>query len=356
MDAAFIETEEQAMLRESVRRWAAGRDVREAEDGAAAWAYGADQGWLMAGLPEEAGGLGGSARDGGIIAEELGRGLVRSAFVEAGMVGAHLLRAVADDRAAAVAGGEARVALAHDEPGMRGRYDMVQTRAVAAGDGWRLHGRKTGLVGDPTALIVSAVQEGGALALFELDATSAPLKNFRTIDDRQGAELLLDETPATLLLDGPAAQAALAAAIDRTLVLESAEALGAMQGAFDLTRDYLLTRRQYDQLIGDFQALRHRLADMFIEMEQARSILMIGLAALDSDDPAERGRIAAATRARVSQAGLFVGGQAIQLHGGIGVTDEYPVGHFYKRLVAFAARHGGDARQVERFAAYSTAD
>jgi alkylation response protein AidB-like acyl-CoA dehydrogenase len=90
-------------------------------------------------------------------------------------------------------------------------------------------------------------------------------------------------------------------------------------------------------------------------MEQARSIVSVGLAALDGDDHFERGRMAAATRARVAQAGLFVGGQAIQLHGGIGVTDEYPVGHYYKRLLAFAARHGGDARQVERFADYSAA-
>ena len=354
MNAAFLETEEQTMLRDSVRRWLAERDVREAED-ASAWTYGAEQGWLMAGLPEEAGGIGGAARDSGIIAEELGRGLVRSGFVEAGMVGAHLLRAVSDVRAGSVAAGEVRPILAHDEPNMRGRFDAVAARARPAEGGWRLTGRKSGLVGEGDTLIVSAVEDDGALSLFELAAADAPLRRYTTIDDRPGGDLLLVDTPATLLLEGEAASAALSAAIDRALVLESAEALGAIQGAFDLTRSYLMTRRQYDQLIGNFQALRHRLADMFIEMEQARSILAVGLAALDRDDPTERGRLAAATRARVAQAGLFVGGQAIQLHGGIGVTDEYPVGHYYKRLVAFAARHGGEACQVERFAAYSAA-
>lgn len=342
------------MLRDGVRRWAAQRDLRRAED-AGAWAYGVEQGWLMAGLPEAAGGLGGGARDSGVIAEELGRGLLRGAFVEIGMVGAHLLRAVADDRAGAVATGAARPVLAHDEPKMRGHYEDVRTAARREAEGWRLTGRKTGLVGDATAFIVSARAEDGAVALFEVPGDSGALLRHVTIDDRPGGELLLDATPATLLLEGGRAAAALAEAIDRTLVLESAEALGAIQAAFDLTRDYLRTRRQYDQLIGDFQALRHRLADMFIEMEQARSIVAVGLAALDGGDAAERARLAAATRARVAQAGLFVGGQAIQLHGGIGVTDEYPVGHYYKRLLAFSARHGGEARQVERFAGYSAA-
>lgn len=355
MDAAFIETDEQTMLRDSVRRWVVTRDVREREDGAAAWAYGVEQGWLMAGLPEDAGGLGGAARDSGIIAEELGRGLVRSGFVEAGMVGAHLMLAIDADRAAAVAMGETRPILAHDEAAMRGDDLRLATRAVRDGDGWRLTGRKTAIVGEATALVVSARLPDDTLGLFELTTEAAPLRRYVTVDDRPAAELRLDATAATLLLDGAAAERALAAAVDRALVLESAEALGAMQGAFDLTREYLAVRRQYGRLIGEFQALRHRLADMFIELEQARSILTLGLSALDDADVGHRGRLAAATRARVAQAGLYVGGQAIQLHGGIGVTDEYPVGHYYKRLVAFAARHGGEARQVERFAVYSAA-
>ncbi|EHJ60905.1 acyl-CoA dehydrogenase family protein [Novosphingobium pentaromativorans] len=352
MHLNFLPTDEQAMLRDSVRRWAANRDVREAGDAVADWAYGAEQGWLMAGLPEEAGGLGGSDADSAIIAEELGRALVRAPLVESGMVAAHLLLAVSAERAEEVAVGGAQPVLAHDEPGMRGHYLALQTSAREA-EGWTLTGRKAGLVGEASTLLVSAAMPNGGIGLFEVAPEGAPLRRYETIDGRQGSELLLDATAATLLLEGEAARGALSEAIDRTLVLESAEALGAMEAAFHMTRDYLLTRKQYGQLIGDFQALRHRLADMFIELEQARSIIQVGLAGLASGRVDERARLAAATRARVAQAGLFVCGQAIQLHGGIGVTDEYPVGHFYKRIVAFAARHGGDARQVERFAEFS---
>ena len=210
------------------------------------------------------------------------------------------------------------------------------------------------MIGAPEAdtLLVSAAVEGqGGLTLFALTAANAPLRTFETLDGRAGAELLLDKTPAEPVGPIGGADAALAAAHDHALVLESAEALGAMQRALEMTRDYLLTRRQYGQLIGDFQALRHRLADMFIEVEQARSIVLRGVEALVSSPTTERARLAAATKARTAQAGAFVTGQAIQLHGGIGVTEEYAVGHYFKRLLAFEQRHGSAAAQVARFAA-----
>jgi alkylation response protein AidB-like acyl-CoA dehydrogenase len=143
---------------------------------------------------------------------------------------------------------------------------------------------------------------------------------------------------------------AILAAYDCALVYESAEAVGAMQSILELTREYLLTRKQYGQLIGEFQALRHRIADMFIEVEQARSMVR-GLDALTCESANERSALAAATKARVAQAGLYVGAQGIQLHGGIGVTNEYPLGHYYKRLLAFNQRHGGGAAQARRYAA-----
>ncbi len=340
------------MLRDGLRRWAISRDLREAEDFTPTWSYGAEQGWLMAGLPEDIGGLGGNAFDSAIIAEELGRALIRAPFVDIAMVTSRLLLDIAPDRVADIALGTARPLLAHDEAGARGDPDWVETRAIRNGDGWTLNGRKTGIVGAACAdmLIVSAQTDDG-LALFELEAQTAPLTRFTTIDDRAGGELLLTATPAALLASGAPATAAVHAAFDHALVLESAEALGAMERALELTRDYLLTRKQYGQLIGDFQALRHRLADMFIETEQARSIILRGLEAVVDAAPGRRAALAAAVKARVAQAGMFVGGQAIQLHGGIGVTDEYPVGHIFKRLFVFAQRHGGEARQVERFAA-----
>lgn len=230
------------------------------------------------------------------------------------------------------------------------------TPTESLGDAWRLTGRKIGLVGADCAdrFLVSAQAPGGGVGLFAVERGAA-LRPYRTIDDRGAGELLLDAAPATLLAAPGIAAPALAEAYDLALIGESAEAIGAMERAFEMTRDYLLTRKQFGQLIGEFQALRHRLADMFIELEQARSIVLRAIGAAQAGDAAQRALLAAATKARVAQAGLFVGAQAIQLHGGIGVTDEYPVGHYFKRLLAFDRRHGGGDVQVERFAALTGA-
>jgi len=358
MTIQFILTDEQTMLRDSARRWIEHRDPREAEDFGSAWRHFAEMGWLMAGLPEEAGGLGGATFDSAIIAEELGRGLIRAPFVEIGVTAARLLLALDPTRVAAIASGESRPLVAHDEAEARGEISWVETRAVRDGGGWRLAGRKTGIIGAAHAdsFLVSATMEGEGVSLFEIPAADAPLRAYTSIDDRAGGELLLEGTPGTLVGTPGAALPAIAAALDHGFVAQSAEAVGAMQRALEFTREYLLTRKQYGKQLSDFQALRHRLADMFIEVEQARSMVLRGLDALNAEDTRERALAAAATRARTAQAGLFVGAQAIQLHGGIGVTEEYPVGHYFKRLLAFDQRHGTAAVQVERFAALSRAE
>lgn len=269
------------------------------------------------------------------------------------MVTGRVLALLAPDRAALVALGEARPLLAHDEPAARGEPTWVETRAALEGAEWRLTGVKSAVVGGPLAdrFIVSARIGQDGIGLFDVEPAAASVETFTGGDGRPTSRIVLDQTPAVLLAAPDTAEPALAEALDHAFVLEAAEALGAMERVFELTRDYLLTRKQYGRLIGEYQALRHRLADMFIEVEQARSILLRGLEALVSASPAERAAMAAATNARVAQGGLFVGAQGIQLHGGIGVTDEYPVGHYFKRLLAFAHRHGGEMRQVERYAA-----
>jgi alkylation response protein AidB-like acyl-CoA dehydrogenase len=352
MAIPFVPSQEQVMLRDGLRRWGMAHDLRKAEDFTAVWQFGAEQGWLLAGMPEAVGGLGGTMFDQAIIAEELGRALVRAPFVEVAVVAAGLLRALAPDRLGDVMAGNACPILAHDEADAQGDPDWVTTAAVRQGEIWHLTGRKTAILGAPHAssFLVTARIEGEGIALFELSAEAAPLRAYTTIDDRPGGELRLAMTPATLLVRADIALPALREAYDHALVLESAEALGAMERALEMSRDYLLTRKQYGQPIGEFQALRHRLADMFIETEQARSIVLAGLEALTEATPQMRAGLAAAVKARVAQAGLFVCGNAIQLHGGIGITDEHPVGHFYKRIVAYDQRHGGSARQVERYA------
>jgi alkylation response protein AidB-like acyl-CoA dehydrogenase len=354
MAIQFIPSEVQTMLRDGLRRWGGERDVRTAEDFAQTWQFSAEQGWLMAGLAEEFGGLGGDAFDMAIIAEEFGRALVRAPYVEV-IVAATVLASVAPDRVADVTGGASRPLLAHDEPDARGDHDWVSTTATADGSDWLLTGRKSGLIGagDADSFLLTARIVDGGIALFEIEASDAPLQVYKTFDDRSAGDLRFHYTRAKLLAMPEATLPVLAAALDQRLILEAAEALGVMERAQEITRDYLLTRKQYGHVIGDFQALRHRIADMFIETEQARSIILRGLGALADGDPVERAQMAAAVKARVAQAALSVCGNAIQLHGGIGVTNEYPVGHYYKRALAFDQRHGGSARQVERFAELS---
>ena len=347
MAIRFLPTEEQVMFRDTARRWVE-HEYKAGGDPVDHWAQFAALGWLAAGLPESAGGLDGDACDVAILAEELGRGRVRAPFVEVAGTTAQVLLALAPERVSALASGEARPLLAHDEFEARGDQDWVETRATREGGGWKLSGRKTGLVGAPLAdsFLVTARTDAG-VGLFSVEPSAEVLVPFTTIDDRPAGELRLVGTPGELLAE--TALAAVRRGLDHGLVLESAEALGVMQAGLDLTREYLLTRTQYGQRLAEFQALRHRLADMFIEVEQARSMVQRGLAALVDDGP-DRAALAAATRARVAAAGRFVGAQAVQLHGGIGVTEEYPVGHMFKRLTAFEARHGTAVVQLERFA------
>jgi alkylation response protein AidB-like acyl-CoA dehydrogenase len=353
MDAFLIPSEEQVMLRDSVHRWVAQFDPRRQDDSLAALFGQFDEfGWLAAGLPESFGGLGGSVHDAAIIAEELGRGLIRAAFVEVAVTAAQLLLRVAPDELPALLAGRMRPVLAHEEWEARGDPRWVSTRAVREAGTWRLSGRKTAILGAPHAdtLLVSAMVDGAGITVFKLPAQQACLRQFTSIDDRPCAELLLDRTEAEPMGPLGGALPALLHAIDHALVLEGAEALGAMERALEITTDYLLNRRQYGQRLADFQALRHRLADMRIEIEQARSILLRALEALRSGD-SECSLYAAAAKARIAQSGLFVGAQAVQLHGGIGVTEEYTIGHYFKRLIAFNLRRGSADVHVERFAA-----
>ena len=354
MSLQFLENEEQQMLRDSVRRWARTLDVTQGAAFASTWKHLAEMGWLAAGLPEAAGGLGGSVYDTAIIAEELGAGLVRAPFVDATALSAQVLLAVAPEYLPELASGERLVLVAHDEPESRGDPGWIRTHATrgCGADDWRLTGAKSAVIGAPDAqtVLCTAAVDGSGLSFFELQEPAAALQAYQTFDDRPAGDMLLQEAPARLLGSPGTALPVIERAFDFALVIESAEALGALQKAFELTRDYVATRRQYGQPIGDFQAVRHRLADMFIELEQARSMVLRGLSALTLEDPRARSAMAAATKARVAQAGLYVGGQSLQLHGGIGMAEEYPVGHYFNRLVAFNQRHGTADVHVARFA------
>ncbi len=348
MGMKVLPTEEQVMFRDAARRWTE-QEAKEGADIAQQWAQFAELGWLMIALPEDAGGLGGDVYDNAIIAEELGKGLVKAPYVGVAVTATQVLLALAPDRVEAVASGEEIPVLAHVEAGQGGDSSWVEATATQSGDAWSLTGAKTAIIGAPLAssFLVSAKTADGRIGLFEVAADQARVREYKLFDMRPAGDLVLEDTQATLIAAD--ALAAIEYAIDCEHVVESAESVGVMETAFELTRDYLNTRQQYGQLIGQFQALQHRLADMFIELEQARSVVLRGLDALVRNG-ADRSAMATACRVKVAQAGHFVGAQGIQLHGGIGVTEEYPVGHHFRQLIAFEMRHGGAGAQVERYA------
>jgi alkylation response protein AidB-like acyl-CoA dehydrogenase len=366
----FLPDEAQSMLRDIVRRWvekdysAAGDDTLGCDP--TRWVFLAEQGWLAAGLSEEVGGLGGNAFDLCIIAEELGRGLVRDAFVPFAGATANLLAQIApgSDLLRELLWGGGRPLLAHGEAVARGEQLFIETTARAQGGGFVLDGRKDAVLGGPfaTSLLISARIEGeDGISIFQVDPGQPGLtrQSFRTIDNRAACNVVLDgvELPGDALI-GPRSGAddGLMLALDQAILASCAEAVGAMEAAMLMTRDYLRTRKQFGSEIGKFQALQHRLADMFIETEQARSIVLRAIDAACGDNVAQRQRLAAAAKSRVAQAGLFVGGQAIQLHGGIGMTEEYGVGHYFKRLLAFDLYLGSGNAHLERFAALKKSD
>jgi alkylation response protein AidB-like acyl-CoA dehydrogenase len=371
----FTRTQEQKALQESVRRFVE-RDysfehrnalLRGAQDRSReAWAVFAELGWLGAGLSEEMGGYGGGAVENALILEELGRGLVLEPFLPVlGAVQAlSALAPVRQDLLDAIVAGESITVLAHAEAGARGADETVETAARRDGDGWRLTGAKHFVLGGTSAdrLLVSARTAGDAddrdgISLFVVatDAPGVTRRDYRAVDGRRVADFSFDTAVGAEALIGPEGGAidAIERALDHLIVGACAEALGAMEAALWMTRDYLKTRKQFGVTLNTFQALQHRMADMLVETELARSMLYRALAALAETDPIERRKGVSAAKAQIGEAGYFVGGHAIQLHGGIGVTEEYAVGHFFKRLTLVRSYGGSSDKHLARFARLS---
>lgn len=362
-------TEDQVLLRESAHRHAqrapsaAGRGRRgEATPQAlqAAWRTLAETGFTALGLPEEAGGAGGSMADLAVVCEAFGAGEVDEPFVGLAVLPGQLIAALdlpparRAELIGSVASADRIFALAHEEHGV---FDgQVRTTACRDGDDYLVEGMKCMVSGGGAAqhFIVSASVPGEGLGLFlvEADAIGATPRPYRTIDGRTVCDLALAGVRvagAARLGIGDAARAALERAIDHALLMNCAEAVGAMGEALRITRDYLAVRKQFGSALSEFQALRHRLAEMYAELAIGRALLARGVAAL-SNGPAERRRMATACKSRIGRAATYVANQSLQLHGGIGMTDEYVIGRYYRRLLATEMQLGGHARHTRRFA------
>ena len=369
----FSLTEEQAALKESARRlcerdygFESRRHRLRGADGFSRdlWKTFADLGWLGAGLSEDDFGYGGGAVETALLQEEFGRVLVVEPYLSCAIIAARALVALGDPARkeallSALVAGETLVALAHTETGQRGDDAAVTTRAERTADGWLLNGRKAFVLGGPSAdiLLVSARTSGG-VTLFEVPVKTTGLEiiAYHAVDGRRVADLVLTNV---VLSDeariGPEGGAlpGIELAVDHGVIGLMAECVGAMDAALWLTRDYLTTRKQFGVTLNTFQALQHRMADMLVETELARSMLLRGIAALSDPDPEARRAGVSAAKVQIAEAAVKVTGEAIQMHGGIGVTEEYVVGHFYKRAVLARGLFGSIDLHLERFAAWS---
>ncbi len=346
---------EQQMLQDSVRRFvekactfeARAASLKAGMNGSDAnWRTFAQNGWLTAAIPEEDGGLGGTVLETAIIAQEFGRGLVLEPYLGCAVLAAQTIVATGTGEQRQrllpqIADGSLRVALAYSEPASRGLPEPVSVRANRTRDGYVIDGRKSLVLGAPNAhaFVVStqvAGTQGITLLLVDGDARglvrqALPLHDGTWVEELSfhGVEVAEDAVLGEPEQGLPALRAGLAAG---TVAL-CAELIGAMEKVIEMTAAYLKTRQQFGVPIGSFQALQHRMADMAAELEVARSMLHVALASLANDDvPTQLHRLAAA-KMLIVRAARFVCGQGIQLHGGIGMTEEYAIGHYYKRAV-----------------------
>jgi alkylation response protein AidB-like acyl-CoA dehydrogenase len=358
MDFDF--SDDQDMLRDSVRKWVdKGYDferrkgiVKAGGFSKDAWKDMADLGLTGLHVGEAQGGMGFGPTDAMVVMEELGRGLVLEPFAAVALVATHLLKAGQAQAAAlylqGIAAGTERVVLAYQERAARYRLAHVTTRAENVNGNWRLKGAKS-LVpagAHAGAFIVPArvsgtVDDPAGIALFIVTKGSPGLtvRGYPTQDGACAADIALDSVSAIELLPAGPAFAALEHAIDIGIAAVCAEAVGVMDKLVAVTVEYMNTRKQFGVSIASFQALRHRIADVKMHLELGRSMSYFASLKLH-DAPAARRRALAQAKLQLGQSMRYVGQQCIQLHGGIGMTDEYIASHYFKRLTVMELSYG----------------
>jgi len=375
----FQHTEDRRMLADSLNRYLSENNSIERRHQSAEGTLGyskelyaglAELGTIGALFPEDAGGFGGTGFDVSVVFECLGRNLTTEPLLGALVVGQALLAAGTDAQRAqveAIVAGSTVAALAHDEPGSHYELSHVATTAQRSATGWVLNGTKgVVLCGDSAdLLLVSARTSGQALdtdgiSLFLVPGTAAGLskRGNGRIDGGRTAELTFANVPVgTDALLGTEGQglAVLERISGYALLALAAESLGAMDVAKDQTLEYLRTRKQFGVPIGSFQALQHRMADLLLEVEQARSAVINAAAAIDDTDRITREKALSAAKYSVGHIGTLVAEESIQMHGGIGMTWELPLSHYAKRLVMIDHQFGDEDHHLARFIALGQA-
>jgi alkylation response protein AidB-like acyl-CoA dehydrogenase len=373
MDFSF--SEEQGLLQDSIQRYIqnsytfdARQKLLKTEEGFSRenWASFAELGWLALPFTEESGGFGGTAVETMIMMEEFGKGLVVEPYVstvimagsviEAGGTTEHIEGVLTE-----IMAGTKLASLAYVEPQARFNLADITTTAKVAGDGYVINGFKGVVLGGPSAdvLVVPARTSGdqkdeSGITMFLVDASAAGIskRDYPTIDGMQASEIDLDNVsvPASAVL-GEVGNGfgLLELGINNGILAVGAEAVGAMEVLYKATVEYCKTREQFGQPIGKFQVLQHRMVDMFMEHEQAKSLLYMAALRMSEDDDIEARKAVSALKVQIGKGGRFVGQNAIQLHGGMGMTDELNVGHYFKRITAIETLFGNVDHHLKKY-------
>jgi pimeloyl-CoA dehydrogenase small subunit len=375
----FELSDEQKLLKDSVDRllaneydFEARRRYAQEPDGFSRtlWKQYAELGLLALPFDEKyggIGGIGGTAVDTMIVMEAFGPALTLEPYLATVVLCGALMRLGASEQQRAallpkIASGDLLLAFAHSEP--QARYDLadVSTTARMDGDGFVLDGSKTLVLHGDSAdrLVVSARvsgrprdQLGISLFLVDADASGVSRRGYATIDGLRAAEITLTNVrvgPEALIGKAGIALPLIERVVDIAIAAQCAEAVGAMAAMHELAVDYLKTRKQFGMPIGNFQVLQHRATEMLIALEQARSMAMLAAITAEDEDAGERRRAISAAKVQVCNSSRLIGQQATQLHGGIGMTMEYKVGHYFKRVTAIAATFGDAAYHLDQLA------
>jgi len=368
----FNLSEEQEMIRESIARFVADNyafDQRNAtvalENGFSTenWQQFAELGWLSIPFAEEHGGFGGGPIDTMVLMQEFGKGLVAEPFLPTVLLFGGLLQSAASSAIAAqyipkIISGELQGAFAYLERNSRYELSDVATRATKEGEAWVINGEKTVVLNGAAAqkIVVAARASGdqsdqAGITLFLVDANDSGIERttYRLTDGQEACNLRLTDVKAEAVI-GAAGEgyAVMLPVIERAILAISANALGAMETLLAQTLEYCKTREQFGVAIGSFQALQHRMVDMFASCENTKSLLYRAVCAADADNP-DALRSLLALKVMVGRAGRHVGEEAIQLHGGMGMTDELSVGFYVKRLMIINTLFGDADHHQRKF-------
>ena len=375
MDFSF--TEEQTLLEESVARFIQndyGFDARQklvrSENGFSAdnWATFAELGWLGVTFAEADGGFGGGAVESMLMLENFGRGLVVEPYLATVVLAGGALKygGTAEQKAQYLPGivdGSTQAALAYAEP--QGRFNLsdLKTTASKAGDGYQIDGYKAVVLNGPAAdlLVVTARTsgeqrdaDGVSVFLVPADAEGVSRRDYPTVDGLRASEVTLEGVQVgadALIGEEGKGLGLIEQVIDEGIMAVGSEAVGCMEVLYKDTVEYCKTREQFGQPIGKFQVLQHRMVDMFMEHEQSKSLMYMAAMRMDEGYGPEAQKAVSAFKVQVGKSGRFVGQSAVQLHGGMGMTDELNIGHYFKRLTIIDTLFGNVDFHLKRFGA-----